>query len=67
MLTFGDFPGKQRITRVGMPDDGDEIGRVHIQVEETLHRVYLERADSGVWRSFHFPLNAVLVVKEEPC
>lgn len=72
-MKSGDFPKYGGETRFA---DSDEIGRVQVRVEETLppkemaggqHRVYLERADSNVWRSFHFPLNAVLVVKEEPC
>lgn len=70
-MKSGDFPKSEYYTKFA---DDDEIGAVHVRVEEILtpkdgfhQRVDVELVGdvgANVWRSFHFPMNLVLVVKE---
>jgi hypothetical protein len=70
----GDFPKSEYYTEFA---DDDEIGAVHVWVDEILtpkdgylcrQRVEMVgEVGTNKFREFHFPMNLVLVVKEEPC
>ena len=66
MLTFGDFPGKQRITRVGMPDDGTPVGKVVLGAwVKDCHMFLLHGRQDPIARSrVLVPKGTMLVVKE---
>lgn len=66
MLTFGDFPGKQRITRVYQLDDGMPVERVVLGAYmKDCHMFLLHGRQDPIARSrVLVPKGTVLVVKE---